>query len=553
MGVETGWVPTRAGAVFSALHGAVPSRGTAVVLVAPFGWEATTTARSLRAWARELAAAGYPAVRYHAPGSGDSEGAGVEQDLTTWTEALQDVLDHTRTASGCSRLAVVGLGSGGLVAASAVDRGAAVDDLVLWAVPGSGRLLLRQLRAFAAMTLAPEEEASPAEPLDDGVLWVHGYPMGRAAQEQLAALDLGRLKLARVERALVLGRGTLTPDTAVTAALSAAGAAVTTAPGEGYDRLVADTRYSVLPSDVVATVRDWLRPQEPQGPVAPWPTSDGPERSVVDPPAVGVVSERGDAPLTVVFMGTVATPRSGPNRMWTDSARAWAERGVPSLRLDLEGCGEADGSDSWPGVLESFYGTADRTQVRRSLDLAAAEGLPPRFVLVGLSSGAYWAAQAALVDRRVTAVCLLNPSALVWPPPLQRLGARGRVQHLTSRTTWDLLLHDPASRRDNLGRIGRTVGLRLAGLRGQTGDVPHGAPVTNRQALVALDRLGVAVTIALSPGEELLEVVDADAAGTATRVVRLAGPHGAHTLAPPVLRSAALDLVDETVEQALRS
>ena len=552
MTVEAGWVPTRAGAVFSAVHRAVPSRGTAVVLVAPFGWEATTSTRSLRAWARELATAGYPTVRYHAPGTLDSEGLGAEQTLTSWTEALQDVLTHTRTATGCSRLAVVGLGSGGLVAASAVDAGAEVDDLVLWAVPRSGRLLLRHMRAFAAMTLAPDEEASPAEPLDDGVLWVHGYPMGRTAQEQLGALDVARLKLQRVERALVLGRGGLAPDSAVEAALTTAGADVTTGSGEGYDRLVAETRYSALPDGVVATVRDWLRPQEPQGPVSAWPVLHGNEHEVVDPPAVGVVTEAEGAPLTVVFMCTVATPRSGPNRMWTDAARAWAARGVPSLRMDLEGCGEADGHDSWPGVLESFFTASYRAQVMRSLDLAVAEGLPPRFVLVGLSSGGYWAAQAALDDPRVVSVCLLNPPGLVWPPPLEHLGVLGRVRHLTSRQTWDQLLHDPAFRRDNLGRVGRTVGLRLAAMRGRTGDVVEGPPATNRQALHALHRRGTQVTLVLSPGEVMLEQVDSDTAGTDTRVVRLSGPRGAHTMAPPVLRSAALAVVDEVVDAALK-
>ena len=39
-----------------------------------------------------------------------------------------------------------------------------------------------------------------------------------------------------------------------------------------------------------------------------------------------------------------AIRRIGPNRMWVEAARRWAARGVPSLRLDVEAIGEADGA-----------------------------------------------------------------------------------------------------------------------------------------------------------------------------------------------------------------
>ena len=43
-----------------------------------------------------------------------------------------------------------------------------------------------------------------------------------------------------------------------------------------------------------------------------------------------------------------------------------------------------------------------------------ARGLPTRFVLLGLSAGAYWSMHAALRDEQIAAIIMLNPHALSW-------------------------------------------------------------------------------------------------------------------------------------------
>ncbi len=53
-------------------------------------------------------------------------------------------------------------------------------------------------------------------------------------------------------------------------------------------------------------------------------------------------------------------------------------------------------------------------QARATLDTLAERGLPPRFVMLGLCSGAYWSAHAALADERVESVIMLNPMTLVF-------------------------------------------------------------------------------------------------------------------------------------------
>lgn len=109
----------------------------------------------------------------------------------------------------------------------------------------------------------------------------------------------------------------------------------------------------------------------------------------------------------------------GPNRMWVEIARRWAAHGVPTLRLDLEGIGDADGDGERFTELAELYVPELVGQVRAALDAIEARGVGRRFVLCGLCSGAYWAFQGALLDERVTAAFLLNPQALFWDPSLE--------------------------------------------------------------------------------------------------------------------------------------
>jgi alpha-beta hydrolase superfamily lysophospholipase len=547
---QVGWVPTRAGEVFAGLHlPAPPARATAVLLVPPFGWEAMAAARNLRGWARALAAAGYPTVRYHPPGTGDSAGDGAAQDLLSWSAALTDLAAHTRAATGCTRLAVVGLGLGGLVALQAVHDGCPVEDLVLWAVPGRGRLLLRELRVIAAMTSEPGDPAGPAPtvapaPPTDGLLWVHGYPLGGSAQQQLAALDARTLDLSGVQRALVLGRGTLPHDARLLGALTAAGVDASVEPGRGYDELTVEPRLSQPATEVVARVQHWLRPDQAATVPGPLPAARTSERRLTIGPVDAVLTVATDPVLTAVFVGAGATPRPGPNRLWTEAARRWAPWGVASLRLDLHGIGEAAGPDTWQLGPEGFYDESYRPQVRAALEAAVAEGLPDRFLLVGLCSGGLWAAQLALEDPRVAGVVLLNPGSLVWPPPL---GSADTRQHLFSRATWSRLLRDPKLRQEVRNRARRSaqlLGRRVAG-------APRGLPANTQEVLAALGAAGVPVLLGVSPGEAGLEDLQGLPPGGALTVRLLDGPTGAHTLSPAVLREQAEQLLDEAARRVL--
>jgi hypothetical protein len=109
---------------------------------------------------------------------------------------------------------------------------------------------------------------------------------------------------------------------------------------------------------------------------------------------------------------------------------------VVSFRLDVEGIGDADGDATRYTRLMAFYTPDTVGQVRAALDALQALGRPPRFVAVGLCSGAYWAFHAALEDERVVAAQLVNPRALYWDEGLEARREARRLRLLSRGTTW---------------------------------------------------------------------------------------------------------------------
>ncbi|MGH2894033.1 MAG: hypothetical protein ACRDPM_12320, partial [Solirubrobacteraceae bacterium] len=118
--------------------------------------------------------------------------------------------------------------------------------------------------------------------------------------------------------------------------------------------------------------------------------------------------------LCGVLLDTGAVRRIGPSRMWVETARRWAGRGVPTLRLDIEGIGDADG----PAVAYPddalFHRPELLSQVRTALDFLQQRGTAETFLLAGLCSGAYWALHVCLDDDRVQAGALVNCRVVVW-------------------------------------------------------------------------------------------------------------------------------------------
>jgi len=101
-----------------------------------------------------LASAGFATMRFDLFGHGDSDGEFCEATLSRWIDDTHEAARELLERSGCTRVALVGLRAGALVAAGAAARAmpdVSLDRLVLWQPVIDGRTYMMDvLRAFLA-------------------------------------------------------------------------------------------------------------------------------------------------------------------------------------------------------------------------------------------------------------------------------------------------------------------------------------------------------------------------------------------------------------------
>jgi alpha-beta hydrolase superfamily lysophospholipase len=523
-----------------------PRRDTAVLMCPPFGWDDVCSYRSRRAWAESLAAEGYPVLRLDLPGTGDSGGGRDDAGrLGPAVAALAAAHDWLRAATGATRVAALGIGLGGLYACVAASRGTPFDDLVLWAVPARGKAVVREVRAFGRL--------GHGGALPDGGLAANGHVLPAAAVADLDAIDLATLPPPKTARALLLDRDGVPVDEGLRAFL--AGGAVTVAPGPGYAALMARPQESVPPGDVMARVAAWLG--EAAAPGAP-PPAPCPPVETADVGGVrerllgsGVLTEPAGPPagLTAVLLNAGAIRRTGPNRMWVDIARRWAARGVPTVRADLRAIGDAAGPDRWTGDDGQFYEESYRAEVTALLDDLAARGLPDRFVLLGLCSGAYWSFHVGQDDPRVVGAVLLNPMTFAYDPFAAVLRTSRVLRRFWRASGWRRLLGGDSS-------FANVVAVLRAALSRMTA-LPRGRAVAVDPGLDRLRERGVRTVLVFSAGEPLREELDRE--GLFGRLDRwpnltvhlLDGVPDTHTLQPLALQAQVHALVDDALTDLL--
>ena len=432
---------------------------TAVLMCPPFGWEEMCSHRSRRAWALMLASLGYPTARLDLPSTGNSGGLPSDPDrLAAWTGAVAGAAAWLRERTGAARIAAIGIGLGGMLAVRALSEGAEIDDLVLWAVPAKGRLLVREMRAYAAVVAARRPEDSRPETLAHGDLELTGFLLSSETARALSELELTSLTLpdALGSRVLLLGREGLAVDAGLRSHLEHTGASVAVEDTDDYATLMESPQESRTPVQTISKTIDWLDAGHAGAPQAAPPPPATRQvamkllyggNPIEETPILfdgelgglfGVVSEspRSErAPVCAVLLNGGALRHIGPSRTWVEIARRWAARGVPTVRLDMPGIGESDGDASEPVPDASFYTPQRTEQTLAILDRLAERGLPDRFVLGGLCSGAYWSLHAALADPRVRGALMINLYSVFWSAELvaerdtkESLGAlRGRA------------------------------------------------------------------------------------------------------------------------------
>jgi alpha-beta hydrolase superfamily lysophospholipase len=546
--------------------------------------------RTRWAWAGRLADQGHEVLRIDLPGTGDSPGGPRDPDrIAAWSRGVDEGARWLAGRAQAPSVATIGIGLGGLIACRAAALGAPIDALALWAVPSSGRKLVRVLRAFAQLETA--ESGAQGDVAPEGSLVSGGYLLSAQTLDELAAVDVAALEWngAPVRHALVLGREQTPADKHLRSALEAAGATVAEEMGTGYGLMMSEPHPSKpLPLEVFAAVDRWLEdigdgavesvpsaPQPSENASVELDTADG-GRITERPFAVaqsygqlsGILTEpdatvADDHGLCVVMLNAGAQRRTGPNRMWVEAARRWAEKGVPSLRLDLSNIGEsADDGRRWEDVV-GLTDPAYLAEVRDALDALVEHGVGRQFILMGLCSGAYWSFQVARDDDRVASAFMLNPGTLVWSRHQITARQGRRLVKLGRIAAWRRLLRGEIASAD-LRRFSRQtlewIGLTLRGLPASVrrAAVDRGAVVDEVDA--ALDSLrdrGGRALLLFTPGEALRREFARD--GRFERFdqwpnvdVRLLDDAGdSHVLQSLSLQQASHAAIDEALEAEL--
>jgi alpha-beta hydrolase superfamily lysophospholipase len=453
-----------------------------VLMCPPFGWEDMCSYRARRRWAELLAEAGHPVLRFDLPGTGDSTGSPHDADLLqAWSATVQSLAVELAAASETGEIAAIGIGLGGLLALRAADLGAPIGQVALWGVPPSGARLIRELRASAA--LIPPPVGAPPVDGADGWLELTGYLLTESTGAALRAVDLSDGRTGAPRRVLLLGRDGIAVDPTFIERLRAAGAEVTLADGMGFGPMMADPEKARIPEETIEVTVGWLG-SDPAPAVAPTSrvgtvgrgeplvvsVADArlAERAIVIPAPGGDVfgvlcapdsSARGQihAPVAAVLLNGAAQRHIGQNRNWVETARRWAAQGIPSLRLDLPGIGDAGGQGGGPIPLADFYGNPNRVeQLRAGLEWLRSEGIADRFLVAGLCAGAYWAYQAALVDEAVVGLGLINLRTFAWSSTIDEERSRRATVRALRGDIVGKLRHDK-ERRAAIARSLRTL------------------------------------------------------------------------------------------------
>ena len=172
-------------ALFGVLHRPAGAEGRpAFVFCHPLAEEKLWTHRVFVSFARQLAAAGYPVLRFDTTGNGDSEGQFSDLSLTVLCDDVRAAIAEVRRQTGAATVSLLGLRFGATVALKVADEVPGIGHLVLWAPVTDGEKYLQELLRVNLLTqmatykeIRQERPALVAEMQEGLTVNVDGYEM----------------------------------------------------------------------------------------------------------------------------------------------------------------------------------------------------------------------------------------------------------------------------------------------------------------------------------------------------------------------------------------
>jgi hypothetical protein len=174
---------------------------------------------------------------------------------------------------------------------------------------------------------------------------------------------------------------------------------------------------------------------------------------------------------------------------------------VPTLRLDVEGVGDAGGEWTPYADTADLYRRGLEDQVMAAIDDLVERGVARRFAVVGLCSGAFWAFHALRRHDRISAGLLLNLFLFYWNADRSEMQKLPRPGRLLSPSLWWRVIRGRANPhraraflRWAIGSPAKVWG-RMARRRADVG--------RTEAALTRLREQGKRAVLFVSPGEPL--------------------------------------------------
>lgn len=164
------------------------NRNEAVLLCNPFGQEYLRAHKSIRRLAINLAKLGYPVLRFDYRGTGDSAGDLSGVSAEHWVEDIGHAIQELMDMAAVTRVALIGLRLGALLAAKASQKDDRISRLVMWDPIISGAGYVDGIRSV--ITGAESSGSRSRLQTPDGTLHFNGFCLPPLFQETISSWGL---------------------------------------------------------------------------------------------------------------------------------------------------------------------------------------------------------------------------------------------------------------------------------------------------------------------------------------------------------------------------
>lgn len=396
------------------------SAGKIGAIICPgFGRDDLLSYRSMYHLATQLASTGFPVLRLHYRGTGNSAAVESENKIDEWRSSITDAVRWLKNHCQVDKIILIGFRFGATLVALETLNLIDVAGQVLICPCVSGRSYLRELRIISKLE-AIERCSNQSCGLETRDISLSPEDM-RIVDD----IDLRNLQTSNLEVLLLCSDNI--EHHKFFEHLKSVGGNVEVHHFAQYARMLGEFDTEIVPYEDLGAIVEWLRVN--------YANSRSSDASTVSATAYmsgtswveypvcfghglklrGLVSQclDSDQKKAAIILNTAKEPHYGGGRFNVELARALAERGIGALRFDFTGIGDSSPRNRFD--ISETYGTCRVSELMEAFDFVKAMGFTQIFV-VGLCSGAFHALQASIADDRIRGVVLINMLLLKWKP-----------------------------------------------------------------------------------------------------------------------------------------